>query len=402
MPDSARYTAGEEIANSATHSAGLLLSIAGLAVMLQRAIEFGDIWHRISSAIFGGSLITLYASSAVYHGIRNKSTKLKLQLVDHSAIYVLIAGTYTPFMLVNLRGPWGWSVLAIVWSLAIVGIVFEFKPGPPRKKVTVGLSVAMGWCGVVVAGPMLRAVETDGLLLILLGGILYTTGIGFYLWRSLRHHHAVWHLFVLAGSAAHYFSVLVLLFRRNLLADISLGDKRTQQLSRAELKRVLAVARGDSPADLLLKNVAVLDLVCGDLLQTHIAISGQTIAGVGNDYLEADEIRDLDGLTAVPGFIDGHLHVESSLMHPFEFERLTLPLGTTAAICDPHEITNVMGDVGYSWFLRCAERMDQHLFVQTSSCVPASARIRNQWRRVSTSNTWRSTASIPTCWVWPR
>jgi adenine deaminase len=155
------------------------------------------------------------------------------------------------------------------------------------------------------------------------------------------------------------------------LADTSLGDKRTQKLSRNELKRVLSVARGESPADLLLKNVAVLDLVCGDLMHTNIAISGNTIAGLGDDYLEAEEVRDLEGLTAVPGFIDGHLHVESSLMHPFEFERLTLPLGTTAAICDPHEITNVMGDRGYSWFLRCAEQMDQHLFVQTSSCVPA-------------------------------
>jgi adenine deaminase len=155
------------------------------------------------------------------------------------------------------------------------------------------------------------------------------------------------------------------------MAENSLANKRTQQLSRAEMKRVLSVARGDSPADLLLKNVAVLDLVCGDLIHTHIAISGQTIAGLGTEYQDGAEVRDLDGLTAVPGFIDGHLHVESSLMHPFEFERLTLPLGTTAAICDPHEITNVMGDTGYSWFLRCAEHMHQHLFVQTSSCVPA-------------------------------
>ena len=151
----------------------------------------------------------------------------------------------------------------------------------------------------------------------------------------------------------------------------NLADKRTQKLPRRELEKVLAVARGDRPADLLLTNVRVLDLVCGDLLDTRIAICGDTIAGIGDDYEEAEHTWDLDGVTAVPGFIDGHVHVESSLMHPFEFERLTLPLGTTAAICDPHEITNVMGDTGYSWFLRCAELMEQHLFVQTSSCVPA-------------------------------
>lgn len=151
----------------------------------------------------------------------------------------------------------------------------------------------------------------------------------------------------------------------------TLAQKRTQQLSREELESVLAVARGDATPDLLLTNVDVLDLISGGTSTTNIAICGHTIAGTGNDYHDAKSVRDCSGLTAVPGFVDSHVHIESSLMHPFEFERLTLPLGTTAAICDPHEITNVMGDRGFSWFLRCAERMHQHLFVQTSSCVPA-------------------------------
>lgn len=155
------------------------------------------------------------------------------------------------------------------------------------------------------------------------------------------------------------------------MADHGLGSKRTQQLTRAELEAVLAVARGDRVPDLLIRNAEVLDLVNGGRQRTHIALSGHTIAGVGSDYGEGERVWDLEGRTVVPGFIDAHVHVESSLMHPFEFERLTLPLGTTAAICDPHEITNVMGDRGYSWFLRCAELMHQHLFVQTSSCVPA-------------------------------
>lgn len=154
---------------------------------------------------------------------------------------------------------------------------------------------------------------------------------------------------------------------------MSLAHKRTQTLTRADLQKVLAVARGDSPADLLIKNVKILDLINGEVVDSAIVLSGKTIAGIGLEYSDASalEILDAQGMTAVPGFIDGHLHIESSMMNPFEFERMTLPLGTTTAICDPHEITNVMGDRGYSWFLRCAEKMDQNLFVQTSSCVPA-------------------------------
>jgi len=152
-----------------------------------------------------------------------------------------------------------------------------------------------------------------------------------------------------------------------------LGAKRTQRLERAELENVLAVARGDALADLLIKNVKILDLVCGELSDSCIVIAGKTIAGIGLEYADASSKKTFDaqGLMAVPGFIDGHLHVESSMMHPFEFERLTLPLGTTSAICDPHEITNVMGEKGFSWFLRCSELMEQNLFVQVSSCVPA-------------------------------
>lgn len=154
---------------------------------------------------------------------------------------------------------------------------------------------------------------------------------------------------------------------------MSLAHKRTQSINRDELKKVLAVARGDAPADLLITNIRILDLVNGECIDSAIVISGKTIAGIGLEYNESKAHRILDGkgLIAVPGFIDGHLHIESSMMSPFEFEKMTLPLGTTTAICDPHEITNVMGDEGYSWFLRSSEMMNQNLFVQTSSCVPA-------------------------------
>lgn len=149
--------------------------------------------------------------------------------------------------------------------------------------------------------------------------------------------------------------------------------KNTQTLGRNELKNVLAVARGDAKIDILIKNVNLLDLINGGITKSSIAICGKTIAGIGEEYNTQDALKiiDAEGLYAVPGFIDAHLHIESSMMHPFEFEKITLPIGTTTAICDPHEITNVMGDTGFNWFLRCSEKMHQNLFVQVSSCVPA-------------------------------
>ena len=156
---------------------------------------------------------------------------------------------------------------------------------------------------------------------------------------------------------------------------MSLADKRTQRLTRTELEKALKIARGDEGADLLIINVKILDLINGGISDSAIALSGKTIAGIGLEYthqsVKPKKIFDAKGAFAVPGFIDGHLHIESSMMNPFEFEKMTLPLGTTTAICDPHEITNVMGDRGYAWFLRCADLMHQNLFVQTSSCVPA-------------------------------
>lgn len=161
--------------------------------------------------------------------------------------------------------------------------------------------------------------------------------------------------------------------------------KVTQTLSREEMKKLLSVARGEVPPDILIENVELLDLVNGGTSITHVAICGRWIAGVGLDYAYTDtgaagsmEKIDGKGLTIVPGFIDGHVHLESSMMHPFEFERLTLPLGTTTLVCDPHEITNVMGAKGFSWILRSAELMEQNLFVQVSSCVPSLPGLETQ------------------------
>lgn len=157
------------------------------------------------------------------------------------------------------------------------------------------------------------------------------------------------------------------------MAASSFGEKATQKLSREELKRVLAVARGDEKADLLIKNIKIIDVVTGQIIPSHIAIVGKTIAGVGLEYenAEALEVVEGQGRYVAPGFIDSHLHIESSMSHPFEFERLVLPRGTTSAVCDPHEVTNVLGASGFEWFLRCAELTDMNLFVETPSCVPA-------------------------------
>jgi adenine deaminase len=154
---------------------------------------------------------------------------------------------------------------------------------------------------------------------------------------------------------------------------MGLENKKTQKLTRRELLDVLEVAKSNLPADLKITNVKILDLVNGDITESVIVIKNKTIAGIGLDYQDASALKVIDaqGAVAVPGFIDGHLHIESSMMNPFEFEKMTLPLGTTTAICDPHEITNVLGEEGFSWFLRSSELVNQNLFIQASSCVPA-------------------------------
>ncbi len=202
------YTLGEEIANSVIHGVGIVLGIAGLGVLTAFASLYGDAWHITSCSIFGAALIFLYTTSTLYHGIPLPRVKAVLRTLDHSAIFVLIAGTYTPFLLVNLRGPWGWSLLACIWGLAIVGIILRVVRGRRSTLVSVGLYIAMGWAVVIAIKPLLNHVATGGLVLLLLGGLSYTLGVGFYVWKRLPYHHAIWHLFVLAGSILHFFAIL--------------------------------------------------------------------------------------------------------------------------------------------------------------------------------------------------
>lgn len=203
-----RYTLGEEIANSVIHGVGIVLGIAGLGVLTAFASLHGDAWHIVGCSIFGAALILLYTASTLYHSIPLPRVKTVLRTLDHSAIFILIAGTYTPFLLVNLRGPWGWSLFGVIWGLALVGIVFRIVRGRRSTLLSVGLYVGMGWAVVAAIQPMLNNVAPGGLLLLLVGGLAYTLGVVFYVWKRLPYHHAVWHGFVLAGSIFHFFAIL--------------------------------------------------------------------------------------------------------------------------------------------------------------------------------------------------
>jgi len=203
------YSLREEIANSVSHGLGILLAMTGLAVLMARSMEHGDIWHLVGCAVFGATLVLLYTASTLYHCVPGPRAKAVLRLLDHSAIFLLIAGTYTPFTLVNLRGKWGWSLLAVIWGLAVLGIYLRVVLRPRSTVPFVILYVAMGWAVLVAAGPMMASVAPGGLLLLLLGGLAYTLGIIFYGWRKLPYNHAIWHLFVLLGSVLHFFAILL-------------------------------------------------------------------------------------------------------------------------------------------------------------------------------------------------
>jgi len=205
--DATRYTAEEELANACTHGFGLLLSVAGLVVLVAAASALG-VREVASCGIYGASLITVYTTSTLYHSATHDQTKLLLRTIDHIAIFLLIAGTYTPFVLIALRGTWGWSLFAIVWTLAALGVVFELTALRRHRRAMVALYIAMGWVGLIALKPLVAALPGAGLWLLFGGGVSYTFGVLFYVWRSLRYHHAVWHLFVLGGSVLQYLAVL--------------------------------------------------------------------------------------------------------------------------------------------------------------------------------------------------
>ena len=203
-----RYSAGEELANSITHAVGVVLAIAGLAVLTSFASVFGTVWHVVACSIYGATQILLYTASTLYHSIPLPRAKAVLRRCDHTAIFLLIAGTYTPFALVSLRGPWGWSLFGLVWGLALTGIALQSILIRYKALVTAIPYVAMGWVAIVAIKPLLESVALGGLVLLVAGGLAYTLGSVFYVWRRLPYHHAIWHLFVLMGSTLHFFAIL--------------------------------------------------------------------------------------------------------------------------------------------------------------------------------------------------
>lgn len=205
---SANYSLGEEIAHSVSHGIGAVLSAVGLGFLIWFSMQHGDAWMVVSSIVYGLSLILLYSASTLYHAIPHPRAKRIFQLLDHSMIFVLIAGTYTPFALVSLHGPWGWSLFGVVWGIALAGIMLETMKKERIKWLSLSLYIGLGWMAVIVIKPMLEMVPTTGLLFLLAGGLSYTFGVVFYVRKQMLYHHAIWHMFVMAGSALHYCAVL--------------------------------------------------------------------------------------------------------------------------------------------------------------------------------------------------
>lgn len=204
-----RYSFGDELASSVIHGIGIVLSIVGLATLVAFAALHGDALVVVACAVFGASLVLLYTASTLYHSIPVAAAKPTLRALDHIAIYLLIAGTYTPFTLIALPAAWGWSLFVAVWVLALAGIVLELGLFRRYHKLAVLLYVGMGWIGMIAFKPLSAHLQVGGTTLLIAGGLAYTLGVPFYLWRRLPYHHALWHAFVLAGSVLHFLAVLL-------------------------------------------------------------------------------------------------------------------------------------------------------------------------------------------------
>lgn len=208
MAKTHEFSTGEEIANAITHGIGALLSVAGLVVLIVYSSLYGTAWHIVSFTIFGVSMMLLYFSSTMVHALRPGKAKDVFEILDHSAIYFFIAGTYTPITFIVIGGGLGWTIFGIVWGLAIGGTIFKIFFVKRFLFTSTILYVAMGWLIVIGWGPISSTMDTAGIVLLVAGGLFYTLGAVFYVWRGFKYHHMVWHIFVLCGSIAHYFCVL--------------------------------------------------------------------------------------------------------------------------------------------------------------------------------------------------
>jgi hemolysin III len=209
MTTSRAQSTGEELANSLTHGLGVLLALVVGPALVISAARTGDTWRVVAAAIYATTVLLLFASSMIYHALRSPRAKAVLQRIDHASIYLLIAGTYTPFTLVTLRGPWGWSLFGVVWGLAIAGVTLKGTFGARLPMVSTAVYLGMGWLMVIAIRPLAMHVAPKGILWLVAGGLFYTVGVYFYARDARRlYNHAIWHLFVLAGSISHFCAVL--------------------------------------------------------------------------------------------------------------------------------------------------------------------------------------------------
>jgi hemolysin III len=207
-PQPPRYSVGEDIAHSVSHGIGAVLSALGTALLLYRAVRLGTALHVLSFAVYGTTLILLHLASTLYHALRHRRAKYVFWILDHCSIYLLIAGTYTPFLLLSLWGRWGVTLLIVIWILAVIGIVYQSVFVGRLSKLSVVFYVVMGWMIVISAREVWLKVPHEALVYVAVGGLFYTLGIAFYGWKRLPYHHAIWHLFVLGGSVSHYLGIL--------------------------------------------------------------------------------------------------------------------------------------------------------------------------------------------------
>jgi len=199
---------GEELANTLSHGIGFVAALAAIPILVVTAARQSGAGAVVGGAIFGSTIALLYLASALYHAFPPGQGKVLLQKLDHSAIYLLIAGTYTPFTLGALGGAWGWSLFGVIWGIAVVGVLSKLVTGPRYPRLSSALYVAMGWMVLIAIRPLVQNVPRWGIALMVLGGLAYTLGVGFYLARNLRYSHFIWHLFVLTGTTLHFFAVL--------------------------------------------------------------------------------------------------------------------------------------------------------------------------------------------------
>jgi hemolysin III len=203
------FTPGEEIANWVTHGIGVLLSATALTLLMIDSTLYGNAWHIVSFAVYGTTLLALYTASTVYHALRGSQMKMLFKKLDHAAIFLLIAGTYTPFLLTLLRDPLGWTLFGVIWALCVSGAVMQLVPRKVHRFASIFAYLFAGWLVLVAIKPLVAALPRGGIWLLVAGGVCYTSGIIFYRWHKLRYHHAIWHTFVMGGSICHFLAVLI-------------------------------------------------------------------------------------------------------------------------------------------------------------------------------------------------